>query len=164
MASKFRSKMINDGLALAFSSRSFSLVTYCSVTPARLAASVILAEKNRSLTTASTVFIDEYLLSRMHLDPLSVLRPGGNGLEMESAIEVERSHLRPVQEEAAPELHHQHIAQQVAGRVPLLVVQNEDLHRRVFQANHGGLAEVRDLAHAVGCLDVAEFGPHERRR
>src|SRR6266851_4646658 len=56
-ASKFRSKIISAGLDWALCSRSFSVVTYSSFTPACLAASLIFAEKNRSLTTASTVWV-----------------------------------------------------------------------------------------------------------
>src|SRR5579863_30050 len=50
--SKFKSKMMRAGLALAFTSTSSSSLTNSTDIPARLAASFILTEKNRSLTTA----------------------------------------------------------------------------------------------------------------
>src|ERR1700683_731478 len=55
--SKFRSKMIRLGRAWALASTSSSFLTNSTVMPARLAASLILTEKNRSLTTASTFLL-----------------------------------------------------------------------------------------------------------
>src|SRR5437899_4683281 len=54
--SKLRSNMINDGLLLARSRTSFESLTNSSASPARLAASVSLTWKKRSLTTARIVF------------------------------------------------------------------------------------------------------------
>src|ERR1017187_4780521 len=52
--SKFRSKTISAGFVLAFSSTSLPSFTNSSARPLRLAASLSLTEKNRSLTTART--------------------------------------------------------------------------------------------------------------
>src|ERR1035437_5348618 len=52
--SKFRSKTISAGFVLAFSSTSSPSFTNSSARPLRLAASLSLTEKNRSLTTART--------------------------------------------------------------------------------------------------------------
>src|ERR1035437_4824481 len=52
--SKFRSKTISAGFVLAFSRTSLPSFTNSSARPLRLAASLSLTEKNRSLTTART--------------------------------------------------------------------------------------------------------------
>src|SRR5260370_32140559 len=54
--SKFRSKTISVGFALAFSRTSLPSFTNSSARPFRLAASLSLTEKNKSLTTARTRF------------------------------------------------------------------------------------------------------------
>src|ERR1035438_7782717 len=54
--SKFRSKTISAGFVLAFSSTSLPSFTNSSARPLRLAASLSLTEKNRSVTTARTRF------------------------------------------------------------------------------------------------------------
>src|ERR1035437_2416026 len=52
--SKFRSKTISAGFDLAFSSTSLPSLTNSSAKPLRLAASLSLTEKKRSVTTART--------------------------------------------------------------------------------------------------------------
>src|SRR5258708_742022 len=70
VASKFRSKIISAGFDRALCRRSFSVVAYSSFTPACLAASLILAEKNRSLTTASTVWFGRFCIGASRSYPL----------------------------------------------------------------------------------------------
>src|SRR5260370_40249166 len=86
--------MIRAGWDLAFSRRSFPVVTYWSVTPARLAASVILAEKNRSFTTASTVFMSvEFVSGRFLIGP----HAADGDLRFEITLAVHRISVHPPQ-------------------------------------------------------------------
>src|ERR1700730_921214 len=77
--SKLRSKMIKLGLDLALISTSCSSFTNSTVMPARLAASLILTEKKRSLKTARTFLLPCFCIQFSYINSFSEELQAGLG-------------------------------------------------------------------------------------
>src|SRR5260370_34918918 len=88
--SKFRSKAISVCFALAFSRTSLPSFTNSSARPLRLAASLSLTEKNKSLTTARTRFGSCFCI-----DVCFSRKPLSLNVQREGTFEFYHESLRP---------------------------------------------------------------------